>query len=320
MVKRRTLVTERRGKLLTRGCPVRSPPLACPLAPSRRALRPSSRSIHYFRIHPTYWRDRLERAKAMGLNAIEVGARGTVLRCRPPAPPPSPPSARCRAPIPSAAPASPSSANDATSTRPKMYVAWNLHEPYPGQFVWSGFADVERFVSLAHELGLLVSAGVATPALSLGGRDCKNGWRLLQALGVFCCCCYLMVLQLPGTERPSGKLAAPALTPASATLPSPPHPALPPRCCCALGPTSVRSGTLEASPGGWLRQRWGYGLHAGMHACAGQPGGGRPAGPMQGRRGAGLVCSGALPSHALRGRPAPPPLLHSPARWLAAGR
>jgi beta-galactosidase GanA len=28
--------------------------------------------MHYFRIHPAYWRDRLERARAMGLNAVEV--------------------------------------------------------------------------------------------------------------------------------------------------------------------------------------------------------------------------------------------------------
>lgn len=36
----------------------KSPPLRC--------------SLHYFRIHPAYWRDRLLRAKAMGLNTIQV--------------------------------------------------------------------------------------------------------------------------------------------------------------------------------------------------------------------------------------------------------
>lgn len=30
------------------------------------------RSIHYFRIPRYYWRDRLQRMKALGLNAIEV--------------------------------------------------------------------------------------------------------------------------------------------------------------------------------------------------------------------------------------------------------
>ena len=29
-------------------------------------------SIHYFRVHPFYWEDRLLKMKAMGLNAIEV--------------------------------------------------------------------------------------------------------------------------------------------------------------------------------------------------------------------------------------------------------
>ena len=29
-------------------------------------------SIHYHRIHPVYWKDRLQRVQAMGLNTIEV--------------------------------------------------------------------------------------------------------------------------------------------------------------------------------------------------------------------------------------------------------
>jgi len=37
--------------------------------PSRRDVLCS---IHYQRIHPEYWRDRLLRVKAMGLNAIQV--------------------------------------------------------------------------------------------------------------------------------------------------------------------------------------------------------------------------------------------------------
>ena len=31
-----------------------------------------ARSIHYHRIPPTYWRDRLLRVRALGLNSIEV--------------------------------------------------------------------------------------------------------------------------------------------------------------------------------------------------------------------------------------------------------
>ncbi len=33
---------------------------------------------------------------------------------------------------------------------------WNLHEPLPGEFHYTGFADVERFLGIAHELGLMV--------------------------------------------------------------------------------------------------------------------------------------------------------------------
>ena len=33
---------------------------------------------------------------------------------------------------------------------------WNLHEPSPGQFDFSGMLDIERFISLAEKLGLYV--------------------------------------------------------------------------------------------------------------------------------------------------------------------
>ena len=65
-----------------------------------------SGSIHYFRVVPEYWRDRLLKLKAMGCNAVET------------------------------------------------YIAWNIHEPRKGEFDFSGIKDVERFVRLAHELGL----------------------------------------------------------------------------------------------------------------------------------------------------------------------
>ena len=67
-----------------------------------------SGSIHYFRVVPEYWRDRLLKLKAMGLNCVET------------------------------------------------YLPWNLHEPRKGEFNFSGIADVEAFVRLAHELGLYV--------------------------------------------------------------------------------------------------------------------------------------------------------------------
>lgn len=67
-----------------------------------------SGAIHYFRVHPKQWKDRLLKAKAMGLNTIET------------------------------------------------YVAWNIHEPEEGAFNFRDFGDIEKFLSLAQELGLNV--------------------------------------------------------------------------------------------------------------------------------------------------------------------
>ena len=38
----------------------------------------------------------------------------------------------------------------------QLYVPWNLHEPTPGSYTWEGFADLERFLGIAHDLELLV--------------------------------------------------------------------------------------------------------------------------------------------------------------------
>ncbi len=67
-----------------------------------------SGAIHYARVPRADWRDRLEKARAMGLNTIET------------------------------------------------YVFWNLHEPAPGVFDFSGQLDVAAFVRLAQEEGLNV--------------------------------------------------------------------------------------------------------------------------------------------------------------------
>ncbi|TVU20442.1 hypothetical protein EJB05_36650 [Eragrostis curvula] len=64
--------------------------------------------VHYFRIVPEYWKDRLLRAKALGLNAIQT------------------------------------------------YVPWNLHEPEPQKWEFTGFADIESYLRLAQELEMLV--------------------------------------------------------------------------------------------------------------------------------------------------------------------
>ena len=67
-----------------------------------------SGAIHYFRVVPEYWQDRLEKLKNAGFNTVET------------------------------------------------YMPWNLHEPSPGQFDFSGMLDIERFISLAEKLGLYV--------------------------------------------------------------------------------------------------------------------------------------------------------------------
>ncbi len=64
-----------------------------------------SGALHYFRVVPEYWEDRLLRMKACGLNTVET------------------------------------------------YVAWNLHEPRPGEFDFSGILDLRRFLALAQSLG-----------------------------------------------------------------------------------------------------------------------------------------------------------------------
>ena len=67
-----------------------------------------SGAIHYARVPRAYWRDRLRKARAMGLNTVET------------------------------------------------YVFWNLHEPAPGKFDFSGQNDVAEFIREAQQEGLFV--------------------------------------------------------------------------------------------------------------------------------------------------------------------
>lgn len=64
--------------------------------------------MHYPRIPQEYWRDRMKRAKAMGINCIST------------------------------------------------YVFWNIHEREPGQFDFTGEADLAKFIRTAQEEGLFV--------------------------------------------------------------------------------------------------------------------------------------------------------------------
>ena len=67
-----------------------------------------SGAMHYFRVVPEYWRDRLEKMRAFGLNTVET------------------------------------------------YVAWNLHEPRPGEFHFEGMLDLVKFIETAADIGLKV--------------------------------------------------------------------------------------------------------------------------------------------------------------------
>lgn len=71
-------------------------------------LQVLSGAIHYFRVVPEYWEDRLLKLKACGFQTVET------------------------------------------------YVPWNLHEPEEGKFHFTGMADIEKFITLAGDLGLHV--------------------------------------------------------------------------------------------------------------------------------------------------------------------
>ena len=73
-----------------------------------KPLQIISGEMHYARIPREYWRDRLKKARAMGLNTVST------------------------------------------------YVFWNMHEPKPGVYDFSGQLDVAAFVRMAQEEGLYV--------------------------------------------------------------------------------------------------------------------------------------------------------------------
>ena len=73
-----------------------------------KPLQIISGELHYERIPREYWRDRLKKARAMGLNTIST------------------------------------------------YVFWNVHEPKPGVYDFTGSLDVAAFVRTAQEEGLYV--------------------------------------------------------------------------------------------------------------------------------------------------------------------
>ncbi|XP_064613808.1 beta-galactosidase-like [Liolophura sinensis] len=73
-----------------------------------KPFRYISGSIHYSRVPPIYWRDRLEKMYAGGLNAVQV------------------------------------------------YVPWNFHELTPGNYDFTGKRNLEQFLQIAQDVGLVV--------------------------------------------------------------------------------------------------------------------------------------------------------------------
>ncbi|SJN20674.1 Beta-galactosidase [Microbacterium esteraromaticum] len=65
-----------------------------------------SGAVHYFRVHPDQWEDRLRRLAAMGANTVDT------------------------------------------------YIAWNFHERVEGEYDFTGWRDVARFIRIAGEVGL----------------------------------------------------------------------------------------------------------------------------------------------------------------------
>lgn len=73
-----------------------------------KVIKIYSGAIHYFRVFPEYWEERLLQLKALGFNTVET------------------------------------------------YVPWNLHQPTEDSFNFTGMGDLEKFITLAGEVGLYV--------------------------------------------------------------------------------------------------------------------------------------------------------------------
>lgn len=91
-----------------------------------------SGAIHYFRVVPQYWRDRLQKLRALGCNTVET------------------------------------------------YVPWNLHEPHPGEFCFSGMLDLTKFLQIAQEVGLFAIVRPSPYACGEWEFGGLPGWLLAE--------------------------------------------------------------------------------------------------------------------------------------------
>ncbi|CEF68651.1 Glycoside hydrolase, family 35 and Galactose-binding domain-like and Glycoside hydrolase, catalytic domain and Glycoside hydrolase, superfamily domain and Beta-galactosidase 1-like family-containing protein [Strongyloides ratti] len=73
-----------------------------------KPFRYISGEFHYFRVPSIYWRDRLKKARGLGLNSIQV------------------------------------------------YIPWNYHNPFEGQYLFNGEYDFVKFIKMAQEEDLFV--------------------------------------------------------------------------------------------------------------------------------------------------------------------
>ncbi len=122
------------------------------------------RSVHYHRIPVPYWRDRLLRVRSMGLNTIEVRSPLCPTVCH---------RSACSA-TNAAYIVFPRSQHEWAQNRSnylhafahmqypasvcllQLYIPWNYHERYPGEYTWDGMADVFSFIELIQELEMVV--------------------------------------------------------------------------------------------------------------------------------------------------------------------
>ena len=105
-----------------------------------KPFRLVSGAIHYFRVHPAYWRDRLKKLRAIGANTVETWEmrRNELIK-------------------------SGNTSKFHFHLYPYSYLPWNLHNPQPSVFDFgdgrndmSPFLNVTAFIEIAREEDLFV--------------------------------------------------------------------------------------------------------------------------------------------------------------------
>lgn len=174
----------------------------------------------------------------MGINTVEVGPA-----YQPRVTHASPPSARA-----AVGPEFPATAATAPQLQ-QVYTPWNMHEPYPGQYVWSGMADLERWMELI-QAGRGCVGSVETPS--------RSPCCCAAAATVACCRCFQDCTRARETAC-SGLRLQQQPDPGTHVNSYLPH-ACPSclcrrwgsRCCCGRGHVSCGAGAAWACAAGCL--------------------------------------------------------------------